>query len=102
LGVLGDRMRIAYSREAMHALLALPAPERARAVDAVGALTSPEPGKPSDGALDGLLPLAEGSSFRLAPFSATGDLVVTRAEDTLVVVALCDIIGSLKEATIND
>jgi hypothetical protein len=46
-----------------------------------------------------LLALADGSEFRLAPFSATGDLVVTTADDTLVVVALSDVIGSLTEAT---
>ena len=46
-----------------------------------------------------LLPLAEGSEFRLAPFSAFGDLVVTTDDDTLVVVALSNVIGSLKEAT---
>lgn len=92
-------MRIAYSREAMHALLALAAPERARAVDAVKLLAEAGAGARAAAKFNELLALADGSEFRLAPFSATGDLVVTTADDTLVVVALSDVIGSLTEAT---
>jgi len=92
-------MRIAYSREAMHALLALAAPERAKAVDAVKLLAEAGAGATAAAKFNELLALADGSEFRLAPFSATGDLVVTTADDTLVVVALSDVIGSLTEAT---
>jgi len=90
-------MKIAYSRDAMHSLMALQAPQRKRAISAVQALAGPDGDDASR--VSGLLPVAEGSEFRLAPFSTTGDLVVTQENDTLIVVALSDVIGSLKEAT---
>lgn len=92
-------MKIAYSREAMHGLLALKADKRAHAVNAVEALADPGGSAKAGAGFADLLPLAEGSEFRLAPFSAFGDLVVTTDDDTLVVVALSNVIGSLKEAT---
>lgn len=93
-------MKIAYSREAMHALLALQAGERAKAIETVSALA--EPGVvpvARNMTFSDLLPLSDGSEFRLAPFSESGDLVVTETDDTLIVVGLGNVLGSLQEAT---
>ena len=92
-------MDIAYSREAMHALLALRAPVRARVVAAAQEFALPAAtGDDPASRLAGLLHLADGSDFCLAPYSASGDLVVTRRDDTLIVLALIDVIGALREA----
>ena len=91
-------MKIAYSREAMYELLALPARKRGEAIEAAMAIAGQGDDIASDARFADLMPIAEGGSYRLAPFSGSGDLVVTRTGDTLVVVALCDVLGSLKEA----
>jgi hypothetical protein len=91
-------MKIAYSRQAMHDLLALQSQERKRAVGAAQALADVKVAAGKAPHINNLLSLADGSEFRLAPYSATGDLVVTQSEDTLIVVALSDVIGSLRKA----
>ncbi len=91
-------MKIAYSREAMHALLALRAPQRAKAINMAQKLAASDGSMGVPSAMSGLLPLAEGSEFRLGPFSTTGDLVVAQQDDKLIVVALSDVIESLKQA----
>ena len=91
-------MKIAYSREAMHALLALRAPQRAEAISMAEKLAASDGSMGVPTAISDLLPLADGSEFRLAPFSATSDLVVTQHDDTLVVVALSNVIESIKQA----
>jgi hypothetical protein len=95
--VLGDLMKIAYSRDAMHSLMALQAPQRKRAIATAQALAASD--SDDESRISGLLPVAQGSEFRLAPFSTTGDLVVTQENGTLIIVALSNVIGSLKEAT---
>lgn len=87
-------MDIAYSREAMHGLLVLDAAGRERAVAAVEKLAAGDAGT----RLDALRPVADGSDFRLSPYSPTGDLVIMRQDNTLVILALIDVVGALKGA----
>lgn len=158
-------MNIAYSREAMHALLGLDAADRQAAIGAVEALaadpnvasarawrrvpadddataddatadnaagdadSSPqktEDGDPpgasatdpsEDDAADddaksvierrvitvpkrlGLMPLSEGCGLHALPYSRHGDLVVSVEEETVIVLALINVVGGLKQAT---
>jgi hypothetical protein len=104
-------MKVEYSRQAMQALLSLEAGPRRRAVQIIEQIaagdTTPEEPPGEEGAGDGadkspqpqLLSLVEGSEFQLAPYSATGDLVLARKDGRITVIALTDVLGGLNEAS---
>lgn len=95
-------MKVEYSRQAMQALLSLEAGARRRAVQTIEQIASGDSEAGEEGEADAaprLLGLVEGSEFELAPYSATGDLVLARKAGRITVIALTDVLGGLQEAS---
>jgi hypothetical protein len=105
-------MKVEYSRQAMRALLSLEPATRRRAIELVRQISSgdapaeAEPEEQTDedrpapaAAKPKLIALVHGSEFQLAPYCATGDMVLARKDGRITVIALTDVLGGLKEAS---